>query len=223
MKVGLDMSVKSVWCCYFYPSFSRCTQELTNSARRALYALKKYFSKNPEILIKIKIHLFNSIVAPILFYGSEVWGLRKADHIEKFHLAFLKSILGVKSSTPNIYVYGELGVYPLILERQVRVIKFLLKIINPFLNIGTYTRKVYEQLVELNRVDPTAVTWVSLVKNMLFRCGVGNYWLNQNIHNSEHFSALFRQRIYDMYAQEWRGEVEVTTPHHLYRHINSNF
>ena len=204
-------------------SFSRCTQELTNSARRALFSLKKYFSKNPEILIKTKIHLFNSIVAPILFYGCEVWGLRKADHIEKFHLAFLKSILGVKSSTPNIFVYGELGVYPLFVERQVRVVKFWLKLINPILNFGTYTRKVYEELLELNRIDPAAVTWVSLVKNMLFRCGMGNYWLNQNVHNSEHFLALFRQRMYDMYVQEWRGELELTTPHRIYRHIKTNF
>ena len=70
------------------------------------------------------------MVASILNYGCEVWGLRKADPIEKFHRSFLKSVLRVKNSTPNCFVYGELGVHPLYIERYVRVLSFFIKMIN---------------------------------------------------------------------------------------------
>jgi hypothetical protein len=46
-------------------------------------------------------------------YGSEVWGVGKNENIEKVHLQFLKRILGVRVTTPNCLVYGELGRYPL--------------------------------------------------------------------------------------------------------------
>jgi hypothetical protein len=46
-------------------------------------------------------------------YGSEVWGVGKNDNIEEVYLQFLKRILGVRVTTPNCLVYGELGRYPL--------------------------------------------------------------------------------------------------------------
>ena len=73
-------------------SFAKCIQELTNSARRALFSVKKYFAKNEEILTSMKLKLFDSMVSPILFYCSEVWGCRRADPMEKFHLYFLKKM-----------------------------------------------------------------------------------------------------------------------------------
>ena len=52
--------------------------------------------------------------------------------------------------------------------------------------------KVYEELLQINRIDPAAITWVRFVKNLLFRLWMGNYWLNLNVHNSAHFLALAR-------------------------------
>ena len=107
--------------CFLTPtgSFSKCIEELTNSTRRALFALKTYFHTNPELLPSTKINLFNSVVSPILFYCNEVWGLAKADPIEKFYCSFLRSVLGVKSNTTNCYAYGELVVFPLYVERRI--------------------------------------------------------------------------------------------------------
>ena len=59
-------------------SFSYGIQELVKSARRALFCLKKCISNNPEITAKMQIDLFNTMVAPILFYGNEVWGFCRA-------------------------------------------------------------------------------------------------------------------------------------------------
>ena len=105
-------------------SFKGTIQDLTNSARRAIFGLKSIIHRFPEMLPNMQINLFNSLVAPILSYGSEVWGMSSADPIEKLHLSFLKSILYVKQSTPNCFVYGELGIYPLFCSGKYVLLNF---------------------------------------------------------------------------------------------------
>ena len=147
-------------------SFKKCVENLVSSANRALFSLKRYFSKNKETLPEVQIRLFDSMVAPITFHGSEVWGLRKADLIEKFHLSFLKSILRVKLSTTNCYVYGELGIFPFVLERKLRVVKYWLKIIRSLNQNENYIQKIYKELLKINIEKPQVSTWVSEIKRL---------------------------------------------------------
>ena len=48
-------------------------------------------------------------MAPILSYASQCWAFCKADAVERVHTQFSKSLLGVKTSTQNDFIYGELG------------------------------------------------------------------------------------------------------------------
>jgi hypothetical protein len=54
--------------------------------------------------------LFDSLVKPILLYGSEVWGYENLKILERVHLQFCKRILNLRLSTPNVMVYGGLQV-----------------------------------------------------------------------------------------------------------------
>ena len=47
--------------------------------------------------------------------------LVKNENIEKVHFQFLKRILGVRVTTPNCLVYGELGRYPLDINIKLHV------------------------------------------------------------------------------------------------------
>ena len=217
-------SFKYLGCCLTAGgAFTGCIQELTNSARRALFSLKTYFHKNPEISPSIQLKLFNAMIVPILGYCGEVWGLRKADPIEKFHLSFLKYVLCVKSSTPTCFVYGELGIFPLYIDRQLRVIKFWLKIISPSTASQSYMRKVYNELLYLNKEKPMLITWVYLVKNLLYRSGFGYVWENQSVSNENYFLTIFKQRLNDMCIQEWTAEVALTSDNRLFKHLKDKF
>ena len=72
----------------------------------------------------IQLQLFDSMVAPILLYGSEVSGFEKSDVLESLYLQFYKIILKAKKSTPNVILYGELGRYPIDLIVKSRMIGF---------------------------------------------------------------------------------------------------
>ena len=104
---------------------------LSDQALRATNCLLSLF-KRVSLDLKTKISLFDSLVTPILLYGSEVWGVQGFDCIDKVHIKFLKMLLGVRPQTPNYAVYGELGRFPLSVISKERAVKFWLKLLkNP--------------------------------------------------------------------------------------------
>ena len=85
-------------------------------AMNTLLANVKTFNFTPKTLCQ----LFDSFVGSVVSYGCEVWGHSKSKEIEPLHLKFLKRILGVKLSTSNAGVYGELCRYPFYISRYIR-------------------------------------------------------------------------------------------------------
>ena len=72
--------------------------------------------------------MFDAFVGSTANYGAEIWGYTKSKDIEGLHLKFLKRLLRVNQSTCNVFVYGELGRYPLYINRFVRIIKYWSKL-----------------------------------------------------------------------------------------------
>ncbi len=86
--------------------------------------IKKY-----DLSPKTMCQLFDAFVSSTINYACEVWGATKSKELERIHLKFCKCILGVKISTSNAAVYGDLGRYPLYINRYVRILKYWFKII----------------------------------------------------------------------------------------------
>lgn len=192
-----------------------------DSARRGLFSLYTFFNSNPEILPKLKVQLFMTMIVPILTNCTEVWGVYNIDSIESFHLSFLKNVLGVKKSTPGSFVYGEFGVYPLRIEIQIRVLKYWLKIIRPSMTYDNYVRKIYLELMLTNIYFPEKITWVTKVRDILFKCGMGFYWLRQKVCNENLFLNNVRQRLTDIYRQEWHCSIQDTSNNRIYKYLKN--
>ena len=169
----------------------------------------------------MQIDLFNTTVKPIIYYGSEVWGFCKADSLERFFISFLKSVLCVKQSTPNCFIYGELGIFPLIIERKIRIIKYWFKILNSKEN--SYLRKMYNDLVLLSETSPRQVTWATLLRDTLYQYGFGYVWLQQYVQNEKVFIKVFEQRIKDNFLQDWNAQINTTSDYRLFKKIKQSF
>ena len=163
------------------------------------------------------------MVAPILNYGCEIWGLRNADPIEKFHRSFLRNVLRVKNSTPNCFVYGELGVYPLYIERCVRVVSFWVKIVSCSNKDKSLLYKVYSELYDLTVSKPRVITWASRVRDELNKCGMGYVWQAQEVTNKSEFLNRFKRRLIDIYLQKWNSDVRDTSSGRVFQHIKTEF
>jgi len=118
-------------------------------------------------------------------------------------------------------VYGELEVIPLHIERKLRIVKFWIRILNS--DVNSYLYKVYLDLLSLEVFSPEKITWVSLLKDLLFRYGFGYVWMWQRVDNTNTFLKAFRQRITDVYKQDWSINVSETSSNRLYKHIKLEF
>ena len=71
-------------------------------------------------------------------------------------------------------------------------------------------------------MDANLVNWASLVKGILDKSGFGNYWVYQYVGNETQFLTKLKQRLYDMYLQEWAGEVAGTSSNRIYKSIKDS-
>ena len=47
-------------------------------------------------MLKKKLSMFDSLLKPIILYGAEVWGIYDIKIVDRIHIKFCKSILGVR-------------------------------------------------------------------------------------------------------------------------------
>ena len=93
-------------------SFYQAQKAVSERGSRALFSLYALFDKI-EFDISDKLKLFDSMISPILNYGSEIWGFHKAPDIEKVHIRFLKRVLSLNRNVTSAWLYGELSRFPL--------------------------------------------------------------------------------------------------------------
>ena len=119
--LGLIFSSRNTW--------SKALSTLAAQAEKALSSIRKMIWKlgHPNIAVAFKI--FDCRIAPILFYGAEIWGSERRNQIEKIHLRSCKFVLGVGQNAHTAAVLGECGRLPLSIQYQKRHIKYWLKLI----------------------------------------------------------------------------------------------
>ena len=72
--------------------------------------------KEFDFPLDLSLHLFKTLVLPVLMHESQVWGTLDHIDIEKIQLKYCRYILNIYNSTPSVMIYGELGIYPLEIE-----------------------------------------------------------------------------------------------------------
>ena len=204
---GVELEVVSKAYSYlgivFTPNgnFTKAQTKLAEQASKAMFSLFKYISKFSNLSVAILLELFDKLILPILCYSCEVWGFNKAKDIERVHLKFCKYILKMKTSTLNEIVYGEVGRYPLFIERYKRIVKYWLHITQT--NECKYVKMIYNIMYQKSIVNMNTVNWVTNVRDLLNTSGFGEVWLNQHVGNPDLFLKIFTIRLQDMYKQNW--------------------
>ena len=118
-------------------SFQPAMRDLSDQANRAIFSLNSRYKLN-KLPLNIAFKLFDTMITPILLYGSKVWRAyeynttKKSDEwgkltIETVQTQFIKHLIGVNKSTTNIMVHGETGRYPLI---KLKTVKFFKRIVS---------------------------------------------------------------------------------------------
>ena len=118
---------------------------LYDKANKAMRPLMNSIARF-NIPVKTSLNLFHAFISPIILYNAENWGILTEKKLENFpttiftgisdskadilHRKFLKYILGVSKSCPNLAIYGETGELPLSLKGFRLLIIYWLRLTN---------------------------------------------------------------------------------------------
>ena len=136
--------------------------------------------------------------------------MENIEMIEKVQLRFLKLLLGVKATTPSCMIYGELGIYPLLVDVKIRLLTFWFKLVKDYLQgsnkISNLMFRLGMQIEENNQ--PTQA-WLKFVKITLENLGLGYIWNDPLLDLTiTKFKSIITERITDQYKQNWKEEID---------------
>ena len=177
--------------------FSNAQVTFASQAQKAVLKLNSCLYSFSDLAPRHVLDLFDKLVSSILSYGSEIWGFCKANKIERVHLQFCKTLLGVNQSTQNSYIYGKLGRIPYQIQRYFSIIKYWFKVINKDEN--KYVNAIYKMMLRDLEINARKINWASLVRNLLSNLGFFAVWLNQGVGDVKLFLTMLRQRIKDQF------------------------
>ena len=104
--------------------------KLCAQAKKIIFALKR-FQYNFGILPHHEMFkLFDSMIVPILTYGSETWGHSYSEQIKKVQIDFCRYFLGINHSVNNCIVLGECGRCPLCVTYFYKCISYWCKLLH---------------------------------------------------------------------------------------------
>ena len=120
--------------------FNIARSDLLERSQKAMFKLMSLF-KDSKPSIATCLHLFDSIVVPIITYGAEVCGYRITkyhtlfkemcnDIFEKCHMKYCRYILGVSNKSAILGLYGELGRYPLAIKNTACFVKYWFRLLD---------------------------------------------------------------------------------------------
>ena len=167
--------------------------------------------RNQSISIDLQLRLFDSIVEPILLYGSEVWGFENTIDIERIHLQFCKNILHLRKSTPYYMVYGELGLFPLSINIKMRMVGFWNRLVS---NEHKLSSHLYRLMFSLHNSGVHEFKWIKSIQNIFNNTGLGYIF---NFHGVSHlyqggipfisYKLLLKQQLHDQFMEKWFSDV----------------
>ena len=139
------------------------------------------------------ISLFDTLVKPILLYGSDFWGCLKCpknNPIENLHMQFCRQLLGVQKNTTNYGVLLEIDRVPLMIEAKCMSIKNWDRIKSKKANQLIIKSHENSYLEDLN--------WTRTISNTLAEHGLQIYYTEPELKNKHQG---FRKRARDIFYQ----------------------
>ena len=205
--------------CFKYNGyFAKAKQHLVDQAQKALFSIYQKI-RNNSIPVHIQLKLFDSLVEPILLYGSEIWGYENLQIIEKVHLQFCKQILNVKKSTPNFMVYGELGRLPLEIQVKLRMVSFWSKLVHDENKLSSI---LYKLIFSINNNERNGSKWLKFIKSILDNTGMGYIYTEQYI-DFKCYKQELKQKLCDQFIQTWFSDIRNSSRGQFYTLFKTDF
>ena len=202
-------------------NFNNCKIHLKEQALKAMFAL---LSKGRvlHLPVDVMLDLFDKTVLPIMLYGCEVWGFGNNSMLDVVFLKFCKYLLGLKASTPNCMVYGEVGGLPVSVNIERRMVGYWMKLAT--LDDTRICKKLYNVMLHWYENDSYQSKWLSTVKDILINNELDYVWQTQGMGINQGFvKNEVKERLRSRFIQDWKATMFHSSKCTLYKEIKSEF
>ena len=191
-------------------------------ANRAIFSVQGYLYSLNQTPPPISMKLFDTLVAPIIEYGSEIWSMCSSyDSLETLYLRFLKCSLGVRPQTPTAAILGDLGRYPLHVRLQVKAVKFWCKLVSK--PSGSLPNIAYKMLLSLK--DFGFPTWLDRISEILHKCELAHVFESMSFSAPEmnSLTSQIRVKLQEQFIERWHTEISMLPKLRTYKLFKSTF
>ncbi len=189
-----------------HAGFQKTADLLAGSAGRALGSVINKIKANKDLGFKSYTTLFDSCVAPILLYGSGVWGLKSYKVCEDLVLRACRFYSGIHRLAPIPGIQGDFGWWDVRSRHILEAIRLFNRLIT--MNNNRVNKKVFLWDKALSKEN-----WNSGFKSILLDLGLENYWTNQTVIPLE----LTKLRIQSKLERDWQHHCSTKDKLRTYR------
>ena len=174
-----------------------------------------------ELPTQLFFKIFNHQVRPILEYASEIWYQEKPiEDLERVQLKYLKNVLSVRQSTPDLAVYGETGQFPLHLRQQDQLVKYWLRIMS--MPSDHVLKSIYDELIIF--AEKGHNNFARKIIALLSQYGLDYSEVHGTLENDlKSFEQNFREKRYSHYLETWYQNQWNFPKLDIYRQMKSDF
>ena len=189
-------------------------ERLVKKARRNMAIAWAMGIQSGHLSVAAAVLVWKTLVRPIVDYGAEIWGDERWEDLDKLQRDMGKRILGLKGSTNNEVVLGELGWWPMKARRDMLRLRYWRKLI--VMDKERLPKRVYEW--ELKR--KTRNCWTAYTKKILLELGLRDSWEKQEAEESkDEWNKLIFDRIQDREQKNWWKRVTERPKLRTYRKV----
>ncbi len=199
-----------------YLTFGKATEVLSTAANRALGGMINKFKSLRELNYKTYTKMYNSMVCPVMDYGSAVWGSKSYDKLDQVHNRAMRFFTGVHRLCPIPGFTGDMGWIDNFTRWKIDRIRFWNRLVN----------------CDENRLLRKVFLWD---KSVYARTNKGNFVSHVNqICSDVNLSDCFqnnlpldldflKKRLCEKVAEKWHTSIQNMAKLDVYKQIKPEF
>ena len=205
-------------------SCSAAVNSLYEKAVKAMQPLLRTISSF-NIPLETAIRLFNTYIVPIMLYNVENWGEMTTNNIQKFtanfwsntidakasnlQRKFLKYVMGVSRSSPNLAVMGDTGEIPLMLKGYRLMLQYWHRVTN--LPNESLAKKALLENIDLR------TNWITTIEKLM------NFFNLSGFIGSSNLKWETKKEMHASFVEYWKNSISNNSKLFFYCRYKTDF
>ena len=199
-----------------YLTFGKATEVLSAAANRALGSMINKFKSMREMNYRTYTKLYESLVCPVMDYGSAVWGMKSYDKLDQVHNRAMRFFAGVHRLCPIPGFVGDMGWLDNLSRWKIERIRLWNRLINT--NDDRLVKKIFlwdkEMCTNTNKAN-----FISHLKQVCSDCELNECY----VENRQIDIAYVKRCLLEKLGDKWFASCVNMSKLDLYKQIKTSF